>query len=266
MNRAVNMLPPRLAADICSLIPGEARLTVSVVFEVDPQTGNVSDDPWIGKGVIKSAGKLSYDEVDAVITGSNDVKLHGATVEDIKSLHIIANRFRESRYSSRSANLPPLRLLHQLDDENVPVEHNIFDSSASHEIIEELSHKANAAIAQVIFASFPETAFLRRQSSPNPRRLQTFAQRMTKAGYKIDTSSSGALQNSLFSVKDTDLRKGMETLLIKTMPRAKYSVPKFETEQQLQHYALNLPLYAHFTNPSRRYADIVVHRQLEARN
>jgi protein SSD1 len=27
---------------------------------------------------------------------------------------------------------------------------------------------------------------------------------------------------------------------------------------------LNLPLYTHFTNPSRRYADIVVHRQLEA--
>jgi protein SSD1 len=264
MNRAVNMLPPRLAADICSLVPGEARLTVSVVFEVDPKTGKVGDPPWVGKGVIQSAGKLTYDEVDAVITGSDDVKLHGATAEDIKSLHTIANRFRENRYGSRSANLPPLRLLYQLDDENVPVEHNIFDSSASHEIIEELSHKANAVVAQKILAAFPETAFLRRQASPNARRLQTFAERMTRAGYEIDTSSSGALQNSVFSVQDTDLRKGMETLLIKTMQRAKYYVPKFVTEQQRQHYALNLPLYSHFTNPTRRYADIVVHRQLEA--
>ncbi|ERF76146.1 hypothetical protein EPUS_01480 [Endocarpon pusillum Z07020] len=264
MNRAVNMLPPRLAAEVCSLVPGEARLTVSVVFEVDQQTGEVSDDPWVGKGVIQSTGKLTYDEVDAVISGSNDVKLHGATAEDIRSLHTIANRFRESRYGSRSAYLPPLRLLHQLDDENVPVEHNIFDSSASHEIIEELSHKANAFVAQKILAAFPETAFLRRQASPNARRLQTFAERMTKAGYDIDTSSSGALLNSLFKVRDADLRKGMETLLIKTMQRAKYYVPKFVTEQQRQHYALNLPLYAHFTNPTRRYADIVVHRQLDA--
>jgi protein SSD1 len=264
MNRAVNMLPPRLASDICSLVPGEARLTVSIVFEVDPQTGKVSDEPWVGKGVIQSNGKLTYDEVDAIISGSTDVKLHGATAEDIKTLHTIANRFRQSRYEGRSANLPPLRLLYQLDDENVPVEHNIFNSSASHEIIEELSHKANAVVAQKIFTAFPETAFLRRQASPNVRRLQTFATRMTKAGYDIDTSSSGALQNSLFKVQDTDLRKGMETLLIKTMQRAKYYVPKFVTEQQRQHYALNLPLYAHFTNPTRRYADIVVHRQLEA--
>ena len=56
----------------------------------------------------------------------------------------------------------------------------------------------------------------------------------------------------------------METLLIKTMQRAKYYVPGMVNEHQRHHFALNLPLYTHFTNPSRRYADIVVHRQLEA--
>ena len=55
----------------------------------------------------------------------------------------------------------------------------------------------------------------------------------------------------------------METLLIKAMRRAKYIVAGKTKPEQYQHYALNLPLYTHFTNPSRRYADIVVHRQLE---
>lgn len=103
--------------------------------------------------------------------------------------------------------MPPLRLLHQLDDENVPVEHNIFDSTPAHEIIEELGHKANTFVAQRIAAALPEKAFLRRQAPPNARRLATFADRMTRIGYEVDTSSSGALQNSLFNVKDADLRK-----------------------------------------------------------
>jgi len=87
---------------------------------------------------------------------------------------------------------------------------------------------------------------------------------MTKAGYEIDTTSSGTLQNSLFKIEDVGMRQGMETLLVKTMPRAKYIVPSLVGEDQIPHFALNLPVYTHFTNPSRRYADIVVHRQLEA--
>jgi protein SSD1 len=55
----------------------------------------------------------------------------------------------------------------------------------------------------------------------------------------------------------------METLLVKAMQRAKYYVASNVSEDQRQHYALNLPLYTHFTSPSRRYADIIVHRQLE---
>lgn len=157
-----------------------------------------------------------------------------------------------------------MRLLYQLDDENVPVEHNIFDSSAAHELIEELSHKANAFVASKLVEGLGEKALIRRHPSPSPRRLRTFADRMTNIGYEIDTSSSGTLQNSLFNVDDEDLRKGMETLLVKTMQRAKYVVAAKTEEQQYAHYALNLPVYTHFTNPSRRYADIIVHRQLEA--
>ena len=88
MNRAVNMLPPRLSSDICSLSPGEERFTVSVVFQVDIESGNVVDNAaWIGKAMIKSAGKVSYDEVDAVIDGK-EVELQGATSKDIQTLKV----------------------------------------------------------------------------------------------------------------------------------------------------------------------------------
>ncbi|KAF2089120.1 RNB-domain-containing protein [Saccharata proteae CBS 121410] len=264
MDRAVNMLPPRLSTEICCLSPGEERYTVSVVFKVDPNTGHVfEDDTWFGKAIIKSSGKLSYDEVDAVITGRGGSDL-GEREKDVKILHDITNKFRQARFGGRSLDIPPFRLLYQLDDENVPVEQNIFDSTPAHELIEELSHKANGFVAKQIAAKLGDKALLRRQASPNPRRLQTFADRMGAIGYEIDTTSSGTLQNSLFAVDEDDLRKGMETLLVKTMQRAKYFVAGKVPEDQKAHYALNLPLYTHFTNPSRRYADIIVHRQIEA--
>lgn len=49
------------------------------------------------------------------------------------------------------------------------------------------------------------------------------------------------------------------------MKRAKYFCAAEATlEDQCHHYALNIPLYTHFTSPIRRYADIMVHRLLAA--
>ncbi|KAK1807045.1 Translational repressor, partial [Friedmanniomyces endolithicus] len=89
-------------------------------------------------------------------------------------------------------------------------------------MIEELSNKTNAVVAEKIFQAMPDRALLRRQANPNPRRLQTFADRMSNIGIEVDISSSAALQNSLFRIEDDDARMGMETLVIKAMMRAKY--------------------------------------------
>lgn len=265
MNRSVNMLPPKLSADVLCLNPDEERFTTSVVFKVNAATGRVVErETWIGKAVIKSTGKLAYDEVDAVINGEDSKSLAQERKEQISMLHNITSKFRQARFGGEESDIPPLRLLYQLDDENVPVEHNIFDSSPAHEMIEELSHKANAVVAEKIYAGLQERALLRINAVPNPRRLQLFAERMNNIGYEMDITSSSALQNSLFRIEDSDVRKGMETLVSKTMKRAKYIVPGKTADDYMAHYALNMPLYTHFTNPSRRYADIVVHRQLEA--
>lgn len=105
------------------------------------------------------------------------------------------------------------------------MEQNIFDSSPAHELIEELSHKANSFVAKKLFSALPEKAFLRRQAIPNSRRLHQFSDRMNRLGYEIDPTTSGSLQNSLFKVEDADLRKVgfsdfVVLLVILTNPRA----------------------------------------------
>ncbi|KAJ6013449.1 Virulence protein SSD1 [Penicillium herquei] len=264
MDRVMNMLPSRVSNELCSLVPGEDRLTVSVVFNADLETGAVDDDVWIGKGIIKSTGRLSYDEVNAVINGKSDKTAAGISTDNIALMNTIAHKFRDARFGNRVANVPSLRILQQLDDENVPVEHNIFDSTPAHELVEEFSRQANYFVARKLASAMPEKAFLRRQPSPNPRRLTLFVERMNRLGFGMDASSSGTLQSTLCKVQDVDLRKGMETLLAKAMQRAKYFVGSGVGEEPRLHYTFNVPVYTHFTNPSRRYTDIIVHRQLES--
>jgi protein SSD1 len=48
------------------------------------------------------------------------------------------------------------------------------------------------------------------------------------------------------------------------MQRAKYFCTGTLDIAKYHHYALNMPLYTHYTSPIRRYADILVHRMLEA--
>ncbi|KAK8031729.1 hypothetical protein PG990_001463 [Apiospora arundinis] len=265
VNRTCALLPTKLANEVCCLTPGQERLTVSVVFRVNPQTGVVAEgDTWVGKSIIKSSAKLALKEIDEALSNGSTFQHEAVQVKDVQILSAVAQKFRERRLGSEDEPIAPLRLLHQLDDENIPIQHNVFDSTPGTELVEELLHKANAYVAQRLAQGLPEKAILRRQSTPSARRLQTFVERMRAIGYDFDTSSSGTMQNSLFRIDDADIRKGMETLLIKSMHHAKYFVAGKTNKQIWSHYALNLPLYTHFTSPTRRYADMIVHRQLEA--
>lgn len=87
---------------------------------------------------------------------------------------------------------------------------------------------------------------------------------MKRLGIDLDGSSAGALMKSFENVTDPASRVTLQHLSTKGMMRAKYFCTGMLDIAKFAHYALNVPLYTHFTSPIRRYADIMVHRQLEA--
>jgi protein SSD1 len=80
----------------------------------------------------------------------------------------------------------------------------------------------------------------------------------------MDVTNAGSLMKSFDAVKDPLSRRILEMRFFKTTSRAKYFCSGMLDIAKYGHYALNAPLYTHFTSPIRRFADILVHRQLEA--
>jgi protein SSD1 len=91
-----------------------------------------------------------------------------------------------------------------------------------------------------------------------------FKDRAARLGYEMDVSSAGALMKSFNAIQDPTARRLLELLCFKATQRAKYFCAGMLDIAKYSHYALNVPLYTHFTSPIRRYADVLVHRQLES--
>lgn len=261
--KAAHLYPTQIN-DLISFKENEKNLALSVIFEIDTTTFEV-EDIHIRDSVVVPKLTVTYDAVDAILgNGKYNDEITSATSDYIKTFALIAKEFRRQRLADRSLGLTPsLNLLDQIDDEKVRLHLNIFENSNALRVISEISHKVNATIATKVYATLGEEAFLRRHALPTLQKLEAFAVKAENMGFKIDSSTSTTLQRSILKIPDPLQRQCVETLLYKSMPRAKYYVAGKQEADSYGHYYFNMPLYTHFTSPLRRYADLIVHRQVK---
>lgn len=177
---------------------------------------------------------------------------------------MIARELRAKRFDNGALRIDNVKVGFKLDDEGWPEDCTSYQRREANELIEEFMLLANISVATKIAASLPDQAFLRRHEGPLERRIDGFARRMGRLGITIDTATSGTIAQSIKEVTDPQARFTIEHLATKAMTRAKYFCSGMLDISKYHHFALNVPLYTHFTSPIRRYADVVVHRQLEA--
>ncbi|KAJ1039276.1 hypothetical protein NDA10_005142 [Ustilago hordei] len=268
VQRVIPMLPPTLSEELCSLVPGVERLTFSAVFTMNKDAQVIKS--WFGKSVIRSCAQLAYADAQKVIEGGelpkDKIKEHKSNeiADDILILHKLAQKMRARRFETGALRIDNVKLSFRLDENGLPTDASIYSSYDAHRLIEEFMLQANMAVAQQIAAGLPDLALLRRHEKPLDRRLEGFLSRAKSMGYEIDISSGGALHRSLREIKDDNARQALQALVTNAMMKAKYFCTGMVDIAKYHHYALNVPLYTHFTSPSRRYADLMVHRQLEA--
>ncbi|XP_050127219.1 DIS3-like exonuclease 2 isoform X2 [Malus sylvestris] len=283
--RKLPMLPPLLSEDIGSLNPGVERLAFSIFFDIN-HVGDVVDR-WIGRTVIRSCCKLSYEHAQEIINGKLNLEssnilghgrpqLHGHfewsdVIRSVNDLHEISRVLKERRFSDGALQLESSKVVILFDENGVPYDSMYSEWKDSNFLVEEFMLLANRAAAEVISRAFPENALLRRHPEPTMRKLREFEAFCSKHGLELDTSSSGQFQQSLQRIReelkdDSVLFNILMNYATKPMQLASYfcSGQLKDRENDWGHYGLAVPLYTHFTSPLRRYPDIVVHRTLAA--
>ncbi|EPS64115.1 hypothetical protein M569_10665, partial [Genlisea aurea] len=281
----LSMLPPMLSDDVASLIPGESRLAVSILFDIS--AGGEILDHWIGRTVIRSCCKLSYESAEDIIEGRYDSHDSIAAAEDrpalygkfewsdvissVRSLHEISTILRDNRYRSGAVSIETSKVAFLFDDQGFPYDTFFRERTNSDSLVEEFMLLANRTVAEVITRAYPSRALLRRHSEPNTRKLREFESFCSKHGLEAaDFSSSARLHRWLECIRsevsdDPVFCAILTSCAAKSMQLSSYVCSgDYEDSGDLKHYALGVPLYTHFTSPLRRYADILVHRTLAA--
>ncbi|MFN3554400.1 MAG: ribonuclease R [Bacteroidales bacterium] len=259
VDRVVPMLPERLSNFICSLRPNEDKLTFSVVFDMN-SSGKILST-WIGKTIINSNRRFTYEEVQEIIETEK-----GEYVEEILITNTIAQKIRNKRMKSGAIGFDKKEVKFKLDDHGKPLEVYFKEQKDAHKLIEEFMLLANKAVAEKIgkvkSGAKPKTFVYRIHDIPNPDKLNSLAEFVSKLGYKMRTDTRKNISSSFNTLLTQSAGKGeenlIETLAIRSMAKAEYST------QNIGHYGLAFDHYTHFTSPIRRYPDMLVHRMLFA--
>ncbi len=104
-DRAIPMLPQELSTDICSLRPGEDRLVLSCIMQLDA-TGRI-ESYEIVEGVIRSAARMTYTEVHAILEGDAETRARYAAL--VPEFERMRNSGRPDEQAARGARLDRFR-------------------------------------------------------------------------------------------------------------------------------------------------------------
>ena len=258
VDRTIPMLPERLCNFICSLRPDEEKLTYSVIFLLDDEA-NVKDF-HIAHTVIRSNRRYAYEEVQEILAGQD-----GDYAAELRTLDRLAKCLRERRFKGGAVKFDREELHFDIDKDGKPTRAYFKKSNDATQLIEEFMLLANRTVAESIGkvkkGTKAKTLPYRIHDQPDPTKLETLREFVTKFGYKLKTAGTkGAISKSLNALMDgcqgKREQKLIETVALRAMMKAKYST------HNIGHYGLAFDYYTHFTSPIRRYPDTMVHRLL----
>jgi ribonuclease R len=284
-DRAIPMLPQELSTGICSLRPGEDRLVLSCIMQIDAD-GRI-ESYEIVEGVLRSAARMTYTEVTEILNQKEEARKR-PEFERMRTLAGLMNKRREER-GSIDFDLPEPVI--EFDEQGQMRGVTKSERTWANRLIEEFMLAANECVATWL-EDLGVPSIYRIHEKPEPRRVVQFEELAAGFGYTLglgalpvkrvqmkadrrDAQRTGRTVRTYEVAEDIPVTPRMyqklaakiegkpeerilSYLMLRSLRQARYS------EINEGHFALAAPAYTHFTSPIRRYPDLIVHRIVKA--
>lgn len=260
-DRVLPMLPEVLSNGLCSLNPGEDRLTLTCAMEIDTE-GHINQYE-ISESVIRSDHRLVYDDVSDILENHDQdlMRQLADVVPMLCEMKDLAAFLHERRMRDGSINFEAGEAKIILDESKTPMEVRKVEPRTANNMIEEFMLAANRTVAEHFF--WKKAPFVYRiHEKPDVLKVNELKEFLGGLGITM-TGRSDSLKPKEFAtvlrrVEGTPQENLIHRIMIRTMQKAVYS-----TECR-GHFGLAFRFYCHFTSPIRRYPDLLVHRTVKA--
>ncbi|WP_338662956.1 ribonuclease R [Pararoseomonas sp. SCSIO 73927] len=252
-DRVVPMLPEALSNGWCSLKRGEDRGCLYVEMHFDSE-GNKTGHRF-GRGLMRSAARLTYERVQAARDAGEDLGLEPGHVARLYGAFAALLAAR-TRRGTLDLDIAERRVILGPDGKVVSIAPRA--RLDSHRLIEEFMVAANVCAAEEL-ERLHQPCMYRIHDRPSDEKMETLRGFLSGFGFSLPPSDkvrprdfAGILEKT----RETPESRLISETILRGQSQAEYN------PENIGHFGLALPRYAHFTSPIRRYADLLVHRAL----
>ena len=254
-DRVIPMLPKELSNGVCSLNPGEDKLTLSVEMIIN-NDGKVIDYK-IFESIMNNKYRMTYDDVTEILENKDEELIEkykniAPMLKVMEELSLILRRKRDIR-GAIDFEFPERKII--TDETGKAIDVTKYERKTSNKIIEEFMLVCNEIVAEHYY--WLNMPFIYRvHEDPDEEKMYEFIKFIHNFGYTLKGNDvhPKELQQLLDKIKNTKEESLINTMMLRSLKKAIYS-PDSST-----HFGLAAQYYCHFTSPIRRYPDLQIHR------
>ncbi|MCK9515757.1 MAG: ribonuclease R [Ottowia sp.] len=260
--RVVPMLPEKLSNGLCSLNPDMDRLALVCDMLVSAR-GKIHAYQFY-PAVIRSQGRLTYDQVAAALTpdkGRSQPLDNAELLPHLRHLHGAFQSLLQARQRRGAIDFDTVETQIICDDQGRVTSIEPSPRNDAHRLIEECMLAANVCCADFVRQHKDALALYRVHEPPPAEKVEALRAYLRALDVKVsvgDEPSPQVFQQIADATRDRPDAEQIQMQLLRAMSQAVYK------PQNKGHFGLAYDAYMHFTSPIRRYPDLLAHRVIKA--